>query len=156
VWVGAGGSSWWIWLEALNPLVLPNVRHDPFHVSFVQAGYGLHVPETPVMLPDSVVRSKGKRTITVMVRLVHNRQVRRSILGPPEIRAVAFGAVCLIQNVAFSDKRFVLWRYTGVQPTLRAARSEEQTEYQQPGECTMKMQRPVSLSDDPTGEGPSA
>lgn len=60
-------------LEAMKPLVLTNVGNDPFHVGFVQAWYRIHVPEGPVVLSNPVDRCKGKRTITVVVWLVHDR-----------------------------------------------------------------------------------
>ena len=143
-------------LEAMKPLVLTNVRNDPLHVGFVQAGYRIHVPEGPVVLSDPVDRCKGKRTITVMVWLIHDRQVRWPFVGSPEIGAVALSAVCLVENVALCDKRFVLERYAGFGCTFRATCDDEQCRRKKPGKCVAGVDVLAPWTATPPGRGGTA
>ena len=59
----------------MESLVLAHVRNDPFDVGVIKIGDRCHVAKRPVVLLDTVYDSQSEHSITVMVRLVHNRQV---------------------------------------------------------------------------------
>ena len=75
--------------EALALLFGPDEGNHCFDLFAVEPSYRWHVAEGPVVLWGAVGDGRPVGVVGVMVGFVDDRQLRRSLVGAPEIGAVA-------------------------------------------------------------------
>lgn len=101
-------GSRWVGLESMNALLLADERNDGLQVSFRQSFNRFHVPKPPVVLRHSTSRRKDESGVAVVVRFVHNRQMRRAFVGASQVGTVTRGTVSGVERLSSVDEFRVL------------------------------------------------
>ena len=104
-WPNVPGSGSLGGLEALSLLFSADERDDLVDVGALQARNGRHVPESPVVLPDSVLDRRAVAVVGMMRRFVDDGQLRRPAIGAAQIVAVTRRTVRRIQLGARGARR---------------------------------------------------
>ena len=87
--------------DAVGPLKLTDVGHDPVHIATVLPLDRWHVPKTPVVGSDAQGDRTLERLVTMMVRLIYDvNQWRGDSVLSRRVRTVAFRAVRLIRPLS--------------------------------------------------------
>ncbi len=96
----AGGSTWWVRLEALFLLLLADVGDDLVDLTAGQPVHRSHVAEAPMVCHGAVFDGGAVRGNGMMVGPVHLGQLGRATVGAAQIVPVTRCARLFIQRRA--------------------------------------------------------
>jgi hypothetical protein len=104
--------------ESLALLLCAHVADDGVDLVIVQSWDCRHVAEVPVVLLGTVDDCGAERVVAVMVWFVHDRQVRRPLVGATQVGAVTGRTIRLIERRTIARPDWGRWLgVAGLAPT---------------------------------------